>query len=382
MNNNITDNTSRSRVLKLLETRKGSFISGEEIASELGISRTAVWKAVRKIKQEGFQIDAVTNKGYRLAPESDILSADRIHDFINEIVSERIYDFTVNDDVAPIVGSNVFLLESLRIEVFDTVDSTNAFCMRKASEGDPGGLIVISGSQSRGRGRKGRSFFSPQGTGLYMSFLLRPYGISSERAVGLTTIAAVAVCEAIEAVSGKQAEIKWVNDIYADHHKVCGILTEASFNLEHSTLDYAVVGIGINVYEPEGGFPENIRDLAGAVSPASSEGPSGEVHDRIISRGGRNRIAAEVITRFYGYCISELNNTYSSDRSGRRYQDEYRKRCFVIGHEADVIKPGAFPVHAFVTGLDEECRLLVRYDDGTEEALNSGEISIKPYFEQ
>ena len=381
---NTTDKTkdqtsSRDKVLLLLESRKGCYVSGQEIASELGLSRTAVWKAVRKLKNEGFEIDAVTNRGYCLPVDYDVLSAEKIYESIADIVSDRVVDTGIYADRAFLAGTRHFNMDSLNIKVFDTIDSTNAFCMRMASEGAPGGLIAVAGSQSRGRGRRGRTFFSPEGTGLYLSILLRPSGLSSKPAMRFTTIAAVAVSEAIEAVSGRKAEIKWVNDIYVDGLKVCGILTEASFDLEDYTLAYAVVGIGINVYEPEEGFPEVIKDVAGAVSLCHKGEEN--INDPVLKNGGRNRLAAEIITRFYSYCVAELNSQYSSTPTPgldvKRYIDEYRRRCFVIGREIDVLIAGSAPVKAYVTGLDDECGLNVVYEDGSSETLSSGEISIR-----
>lgn len=373
--------SSRDRVLMLLESRKGSYVSGQEIAAELRLSRTAVWKAVKKLQNEGFNIDAVTNKGYCLSVDYDVLSAEKIYAYIRELVSGKIVNVGIDEDRAFFFGTRHFNIDSLNIKTFDTIDSTNALCMRMASEGSPGGFIAVAGSQSRGRGRRGRTFYSPEDTGLYLSILLRPSGLSSKPAMRFTTLAAVAVSEAIEAVSGRKADIKWVNDVYIDGRKVCGILTEASFDLEDYTLAYAVVGIGINVYEPEDGFPDIIKDVAGAISPCRKDsGPSDEDKtDPVRKNGGRNRLAAEIITRFYSYCVAELNSQYSgnSDPGVRRYIDEYRRRCFVIGREVDVLKAGSAPVRAYVTGIDDECGLNVIYEDGSTETLNSGEISIR-----
>lgn len=369
--------SSRDRVLKYLESKKGSYVSGQKIASELELSRTAVWKAVQKLKSEGFNIDAVTNRGYCLPLDYDVLSAEKIYDNISGIVSDRGVDTGIDSDRAFLAGTRHFNMDSLYIKVYDTIDSTNALCMRMASEGAAGGFIAVAGSQSRGRGRRGRTFYSPEDTGLYLSILLRPSGLSSKPAMRFTTIAAVAVSEAIEAVSGRKADIKWVNDIYVDGRKVCGILTEASFNLEDYTLAYAVVGIGINVYEPEDGFPDVIKDVAGAISPCRSGAE--DINDPVLKNGGRNRLAAEIITRFYSYCVAELNSQYSNNPSMdvKRYIDEYRKRCFVIGHDVDVLKAGSAPVRAHVSGLDDECGLNVIYEDGSRETLTSGEISIR-----
>lgn len=346
-------------ILELLESHTGSYLSGEEIASGLGISRTAVWKAIKKLQSEGYTIDAVTNRGYRLSAASDVLSEKLIRSYM---------DRCSTDGLSASAGTVRAGSAAVPVmDVFDTVDSTNTVCLRRVHSGGSGTYAAVAGGQTSGRGRRGRSFFSPDGTGLYMSILLRPAGMTSDQAMRFTTMAAVAAAEAIEAVSGRTALIKWVNDVYVDSRKVCGILTEASFNPEDGTLDYAVVGIGINVYEPEGGFPEDIRGRAGAISGPVS-GPSGT----IAERGGRSRLAAEILSRFLGY--AEARNT---DGEIPLYVAEYKRRCFVTGMDADVLKAGAAPVRAHVLGIDDECRLIVRYDDGTEETLGSGEISLK-----
>ena len=372
--------SSRDKVLILLESKKGEYVSGEEIASALGISRTAVWKAVNNLKRDGYRIDSVTNRGYCLSPDSDILSRKIIRSYLDKSG----------------------IISSVEMDVFDTVGSTNTVCLQHASEdmhhsesaapgkdvheeaGRPGHMVytAVAGGQTRGRGRRGRSFFSPVGTGLYMSILLRPSGLGSDQAVKYTTVAAVAVAEAVEAVSGKTASIKWVNDIYVDDRKVCGILTEASFNPEDATLDYAVVGIGINVYEPQGGFPEEIRDRAGALAGPVSRPHSGpctedDETNEVLRNGGRNRLAAEIIARFLSYLDDNLTPPSGSPDNPPQYAVKYRERCFVIGRDVDVIKAGSEPRPAHVIDVDSECRLAVRYANGAEEILSSGEISIR-----
>ena len=377
--------SSRDCVLNVLESAKGEYLSGEYLASELNLSRTAVWKAVKRLRAAGYSIDAVTNRGYALHQKHDILSEESIRRYISELAASGEINFGVTDKEAQMIGAGAINLESLQLEVSTVVDSTNDVCLRRATQGEHSSFAAIAGCQTRGRGRRGRTFFSPDGSGLYMSMLLRPFGINGYQAQKFTTLAAVAVAEAIEAVAGIPAQIKWVNDVYVRGRKVCGILTEASFNLEDGTLDYAVVGIGINVYEPKDGFPESIQDRAGFLAPAlgtydperNRSFPSGET---LLANGGRNRLAAEVLSRFYTYCIAELRAVTHPDQytgSKRRYMEEYRRRCFVIGHEVDVLKAGSLPVHALVTGLDDDCHLLVRYGDGREEALSSGEISIR-----
>lgn len=241
----------------------------------------------------------------------------------------------------------------LSVRVFDCVDSTNSLARQLAVEGAPEGLVIAASSQTAGRGRKGRSFFSPDGTGIYMSLLLRP-ALSADRALRVTTVAAVSVCQAIEALTGRQPGIKWVNDILMDGRKVCGILTETALSSAAGGLDFVVLGIGINALEPQCGFPEEIKDIAGSVF-AAGEG------DR------RSELAAEVLNRF----MDNYAHIASDSLAG-----EYRRRCVVPGNRVLVLKPeGAREAAAL--DVDDECRLLVRYDDGSEELLYSGEISIK-----
>ncbi len=316
------------------------FISGADIAGALGVSGTAVWKAVNKLRSEGYMIEAVTNKGYKLCGHGDVLSMDTIRNYL--------HDKNAN---------------GLKIEVFDSIDSTNNVCKSRAEAGEKDGYVAVSANQTGGRGRRGRSFFSPAGTGLYMSFLLRPAGYTARQALRFTTIAAVSVCEAIEEVSGRDAGIKWVNDIFMEGRKVCGILTEASFDLESGGLDYAVVGIGINVFTPDGGFPEAIRDVAGSVfniSRVEYDGPG----------DARSRLAAAVISHF-------MARYHASDSDSKDYISEYRKRCVMLGRKINILMPGADPVSAEAIDIDDECGLIVRYTDGSEETLRSGEISIR-----
>ncbi len=371
---------TKEKLLELFESNKGFYFSGEEIAGRLGVSRTAVWKAVKTLQSEGYSIDAVSNKGYCLSVETDILSAQGIKKYLEPIC------------------------EGVRVEVLPEVSSTNTEVRKKATAGEPEGYVLVAGQQTEGRGRIGRRFFSPPDMGIYMSLLLRPENYSSQKAVRLTTMAAVAACEAIEAVVAagetggtektgrteetvtaeeetggteetvtsveercekktvatagkdvkKKALIKWVNDIYIEGRKVSGILTEASFGLENGLLEYAVLGIGINVYEPEGGFPSEIEDIAKAVFDTAQN-------------DGKNHLAAEFLNHFMRYY-----------RAGEQadYVQEYRKRSLVIGRKIQVIANGTVK-NAVACGIADDCRLLVRYEDGSEESLSSGEISVR-----
>lgn len=318
----------KEEVLRLLEQSEGEFLSGEALAACLGVSRAAVWKAVRALKAEGREIIAVTNRGYRLSGAGDVLSREKI---------EKHY-------AGPV---------PLEISIHRSVDSTNTQAKAAATAGAPEGTVIIAGEQTAGRGRLGRSFFSPGGSGMYMSVVLRPQ-IGAERSVALTAAAAVAVAEAIEALSGRKAEIKWVNDVFVDGKKVCGILTEASFGMELGALEYAVLGMGINVYPPKGGFPPEISDIAGAVFDAPR-------------RDLKNMLAGEILSRFFGY--------YARLSEGG-FIGAYRERSAVVGRSVTVLRGGTGR-QAFALGIDDGCRLHVRYSDGSEEYLSSGEISVK-----
>ena len=322
---------TKEQVLALFEENRGVYFSGEEIAERLAVSRTAVWKAVNTLRGEGYEIDAVQNRGYCLAANTDILSVPGIEKYLGPACSD------------------------MELHILQTVGSTNALVREQAGAGAPEGYTILANEQTEGRGRVGRRFYSPANTGLYLSILLRPENCPPQQAVKLTTMAAVAACEAIESVSQEKAWIKWVNDIYIDGKKASGILTEGSFGLEDGFLDYAVVGIGINVYPPKGGFPEELESIAGTVfhEPQSD---------------GKNRLAAAILNHFMDYYTGQGREDVA---------DRYRARSMVIGREINVLSP-AGQRRALALDVDEECCLVVRYEDGEVQSLSSGEISIRP----
>ncbi|MCR4650406.1 MAG: biotin--[acetyl-CoA-carboxylase] ligase [Lachnospiraceae bacterium] len=322
--------STRDKLLELLESSSGEYLSGEEIAEKLNISRTSVWKAVNSLKKDGYDIRSLHNKGYSLDANADILSEYGIRKFLN--------------------GKN----KGLDFDIREEVTSTNALLKKRGDNGEKADLVMIAVKQTEGRGRFGRSFFSPSGTGLYMSILLRPVNTTVAEATMYTTMAAVAAMKAVEELTGCRPSIKWVNDLYMDNRKVCGILTEASVNMENGCIDYAVLGIGFNLYPPSGGFPEDIENKAGSILKYSRA-------------DSRNKLAAFFLNEFMEYY-----------RSGSRssYIDEYRAGSMVIGERVNVIMPDS-EREAYVLDVDEECRLVVRYDDGSEEKLSNGEVSIR-----
>ncbi len=321
--------TVQDHLRELLESNKDVFFSGEEIARKLGVSRNAVWKAIKSLQSNGYPIGAVPNKGYCLSSTSDVLSESGIRQYLRGEA------------------------QSLSLNVYDSVSSTNIVLRELANNGAPEGTVVVAASQTGGRGRKGRSFYSPEGTGVYISILLKP-DIAAVDATLITTTAAVAVCDAVETVSDRKPEIKWVNDVFIDGKKICGILTEASLSMESGRIEYAVLGTGINVYTPEGGFPQEIQTIAGSVFARPQP-------------DAKNRLIAEYLNSFL---------PRYRDLGGKDTIAEYQRRSFVVGRTITVIS-GAAETPAKALGVDDHCRLLVEYADGTRATLSSGEISIR-----
>ena len=245
-----------------------------------------------------------------------------------------------------------YLDTSFRVEIFDSLTSTNTYAKELAVSGS-GEVCIIARSQTCGRGRMDRSFFSPDG-GLYMSLLLRR-NLKAADAVRLTTAAAVAVSRAIDAVAGVGSSIKWVNDIYLNGKKVCGILTEGKTSSD-GMLDFAIVGIGVNLALSESGFPADIADKAGAVFEA-------------LPNNADNIIAARIINEFM---------TLISEDNGEECLAEYRERSFIIGKDIDVILlPSGMSKPARAIDIDDEYKLVVEYENGKTEALSSGEVSVR-----
>ena len=308
--------TVRDSILELFEQNKGKALSGEEMARMLGVSRASVWKAVQSLWQDGYPVAGAPNRGYTLEA-NDILSA---------------------------AGVKPFLQSDWFVQVLDKVDSTNTEVRRRAQGGAPHRTVVAANMQTDGRGRRGKTFFSPHGTGLYFSVLLRPK-MNLQDAALITCRVAVAVARAVEALAGLEAQIKWVNDIYINGKKVCGILSEAASDLESGGVEYIVVGIGINVSTKD--FPEELRDVAASI-------PEGI---------NRNRLMAEV--------LNQLDVCLDGD-----CMEEYKKRSCVLGKQIEVIYPDRKEA-ATALDIDGEGRLVVRDSLGNLKLLYSGEISIK-----
>lgn len=320
---------TKDSVLELLQQHSDSFISGSELARTLSISRAAVWKSIEQLRQDGYIIDSGTNRGYRLSSESDVISEEGVRRFLKN--------------------------KALTCRVYRSVSSTNTVLKEMAEEGAPEGLCLIAGEQTAGRGRLGRSFYSPPASGLYMSLLLRP-SLRAADATGITACAAVAVAEALESLAPVQAEIKWVNDVLVNGRKVCGILTEASLDCESGFVHYMVVGIGINTRLPETDLPEELKGIAGSA-----------FGDESIPEL-RCRLAAAVLDRLTGY----YNHLLEKD-----WFEEYRRRSLVVGKPINILAAGRPPEPATALDIDRDFALIVRTETGELRRLNSGEVSIR-----
>ena len=289
-------------VLKRL-SESGGYISGERLAEQFGKSRAAVWKAVKALQKEGYEIESTTNKGYRLAKAPAALSADAIA---------------------------AAMRHRIRIECLESVDSTNSLAKRMIANGtdenEP--MLITADRQTAGRGRQGKSFYSPAGTGIYMSLVLHP-NADLQNAVTATTAASVAVCKAIERLTDIKPKIKWVNDVYVNGQKICGILTEAVSDFESGTVTSVIIGIGINISTSD--FPSDIEN-AGCLN-------------------------------------SDVNRN-------DHFIDYYISRSMIIGCKINYIEKGVSTA-ATAVSIDKTGGLTVEKENGERVTLRSGEISIR-----
>lgn len=321
----------KEQVLLILQSSKDRYISGEEIAGQLFVSRNAVWKAVKSLRSDGFNIDAVTNRGYILSGGDGGFTVCRISSLLNKSAADCDIHFS------------------------EKIDSTNTALRKMAENGAPEKTVYIANEQTNGRGRHGRTFFSHADSGIYMSILLRPH-FSAENAAYITTTAAVATVRAIKKVTGLNPAIKWVNDIFLDGKKVCGILTEGVTDFESGELSYAVTGLGINVTLPDGSFPEQLSDIAASL-----------YSDYAVKNDIRCAIAAEILNSFFDIYINcELKDIIA----------EYKSYSCILGKMIKIVAPNS-EYSGVAVDIDENARLLVKTENGKLVTLSSAEVSIR-----
>lgn len=311
----------RDNIIYLLEKNKGSFISGQEIAERFSVSRSAVAKCIAALKNEGYVINSVNHIGHCLDASSDILSVQ---------------------------GIKAHLSHDADIIVYDIIGSTNNEAKRICADGIERDVIIAANGQTDGRGRRGKTFYSPSKSGLYFSIILHPE-IELADATGITAAAAVAVSKVIAEATKKGPKIKWVNDVFIDNKKVCGILTEAVTDFETMHLQAVIIGIGINLTTEE--FPDEIKDIASSVGCVTNR--------------------CEIIAKIF----SEVK-TLCDRLPDRSFMNDYRKFSLVIGRNVNFVKNG-INYTAKAEDILDDGSLLVITENGEEILLNSGEISIK-----
>ncbi len=322
----------KTEIVRLLKETDG-YLSGQELCSRLQVSRTAVWKVIEQLREEGYQIEAVRHKGYRLIQSADVMTEA---EFSAWMKGRRL-------------GGN--------LDCNDVLDSTNNRAKRLAEQGAPEGTLVTAESQTAGKGRRGRSWVSPPGTGIWFSLLLRP-DIHPAHAPMLTLTAALAVAEAIEEICGLKAGIKWPNDIVVSGKKVCGILTEMSAEAEQ--VHYVVIGIGINANMTE--FPEEIRKTATSLYLETGK------------KVRRARLTAAVMARME-YWYERFLKT--SDMT--LLKEAYTARLVNLNQEV-VILDSRSGSEGLCRGIDDGGLLLVEEKDGRLRKVMSGEVSVRGIY--
>ncbi len=318
----------RDQVAALLAGSR-DYLSGQEMSRALGVTRAAVWKEIEALRRDGWPIQSSTRKGYRLAGPPPALSAPYIS--------------------AQLSQNNLF---AGKVTVEPLVDSTNTRLKAQAAAGAPTGCALLAEEQSGGRGTHGRSFQSPKGEGLYLSVLLRPRLTKLEDLLTLTGWVGVAARDAVERACGAPAGIKWLNDLYLNGKKLCGILTELSFLGESGEPDYVVAGMGINMSQTAETF--QAQGLGGIATSLALEGYPVEP----------NRLAVCLLE-----ALDRLNRDFPAERAA--YLERYRAHCVTLGRRVSF--DGGTGAAA---GVDGRFALLVAGDDGQEHAVSSGTVKM------
>lgn len=324
--------STKNKVLDILIQSSPSFVSGEEIAQTLSLSRTAIWKAINELKKEGHQINSTTHKGYQYIPNHTLSQAGIRRGLVQELLPSDLTIYTV-----------------------ETTDSTNKELKKRAIDGDLTPTLLAASTQTETKGRFGRPYFSAaNGQGIYFSFSMHPRR-ELEEIAQYTIISAVATSRAIERLTNKKIQIKWVNDLYMDGKKVCGILSEALTDIETHTISSIIIGIGINLAIPQEAFPLELQEKATSLFP---DGKS------LVTR---NELIAEITNEFF-YILNTIETN--------PYMEEYQKRSFVLGKAVSFTR-GNTHYQGVAQSINEKGELVVLLLNGEEMTLSSGEISLE-----
>ncbi|MCC8046790.1 MAG: biotin--[acetyl-CoA-carboxylase] ligase [Clostridiales bacterium] len=324
----------KEKILSLLG-ENGEYVSGQALCKELGVSRTAIWKVINQLKEDGYEIESVAGRGYRILQRPDCITAEEITSRLHTQWAARTVCF------------------------FEQIDSTNSEAKRQAEQGAGNGLLVVAEEQTQGKGRRGRSWMTPSGTAIAMSLLLRPgTDLHPDRAPMLTLVMGMAVAAACRDVCGVEAGIKWPNDVVAEGKKICGILTEMSCEVDY--INYVVIGIGINTGIHQ--FPPELEKTAVSL------------HTLMGNKPDRARLIAACMRKFELY--------YSRFMKTQDYSllmDEYNTILAGKGGRVRVLAPGN-EFEGISEGINPKGELLVRRDDGSAEAVFAGEVSVRGIY--
>lgn len=322
----------KEEILRLLRSADG-YISGQELCNRFGVSRTAVWKAINQLKEAGYEIEAQQNKGYRLMAAPDLMTEAEIKSLMHTewVAKEVLY--------------------------FDTIDSTNTKAQELAEKGYQSGTLVVADKQESGKGRRGRSWVSPSGTGIFMTLMIKP-DINPNNASMLTLVAALAVAKAITSVTGEEALIKWPNDIVVNGKKVCGILTE--MNAQFDYINHIVVGIGINVHNES--FPEEISQMASSLT---------------IEAGGKRFHRAQIIAETMAY-FEQYYDTFLKTQDLSALVREYDELLVNRNKSVRVLDPKE-PFDGKAMGITPKGELIVDTWE-SRKLVSSGEVSVRGIY--
>lgn len=319
----------KTEVLKTLENKKGCPVSGEAIATELGVSRTAVWKAINSLKKSGYAIETINGKGYVLSMENDKISKE---------------------------GILAHIKTPMEIYAYEEVASTNNTAIGIANSTAIQCALVVADKQLQGKGRRGRQFYSPKDGGIYMSLIIKPQ-FGMDKSILITTAASVAVMKAVKTLTGLDLKIKWVNDLFLDDKKVCGILTEAITDFESGQISHVIVGIGINCFASD--MPDDLKDVIGALNVKGLD---------------RNKLIALICD----YLLEILDDIKDDNRN---FLEDYKAASMLIGEDINIFKSTTLSdseaISATAIDIDENGGLVVRLLDGTIDTISTGEVSVR-----
>lgn len=322
----------KEEILKMLRETDG-YISGQELCNKFGVSRTAIWKVMKQLKEAGYNMEAQQNKGYHIVSAPDVMDAAELKSIWKP----------------KWVGCEILY--------FDSIDSTNTKAQELAEKGYPSGTLVVADKQIAGKGRRGRNWESPSGCGIFMTLMLKP-DINPNNASMLTLVSALAVAKALADITGKDAKIKWPNDIVIDGRKVCGILTEMSAQFDY--INNIVIGIGINVNNSS--FPEEISATASSL--------------RLLS-GGKKYRRAEIIEKIMEY-FEKYYSIFLETEDLSALVNEYDAMLVNMKRQVKVLDPKE-PFEGTAMGITKTGELIVDTWE-SRKLVSSGEVSVRGIY--